>query len=76
MVAQAECTDFIFVACKYCHSQHVIFYDRQDMVDWMSGSGAIQDILHYLSVDDRELVLSNTCGSCFDSMFPPLDIHN
>ena len=43
---------------------------RRGYKKWKDGKGYIQDILNYLSADDRELMLSETCGKCFDKMFP------
>lgn len=64
---------FSEVECHQCCDIHTIFYNRNDMVDWLSGSLPIQDALHYLSADDRELLLSGICGKCFSKMFPDLD---
>ena len=56
-------------------AKYSIIYNREDMVDWLSGKGFIQDSLPYLTMDERELLISRTCGNCFDKMFPPdLDI--
>jgi hypothetical protein len=49
-------------------------YNREDMVSWLSGSGYIQDIMDYLTPAERELLISGTCGKCFDTLFSPLDI--
>jgi len=49
-------------------------YNRSDMLDWLSGQGFIQDVMPYLSDAERELLLSKTCGDCFDKLFPPLHL--
>lgn len=61
------------IQCRLCGTTYAIMYNREDMVDWLSGHGFIQDIMPYLSDAERELVLSRTCGECFDKLFPPLD---
>lgn len=68
-----NCDTYTSVVCENCGHNQTIFYNRQDMVDWLSGSGNIQDILHYLSSDERELLLSGMCGKCFEEIFKPLD---
>ena len=74
MVAAVENRSFILDAqCWRCGSTTLIILNKEDLVDWMSGSGPIEKILHYLSANERELLISNTCGSCFDSLFEPLD---
>lgn len=61
------------VRCNYCKRVYVISCNRDDLYDWLSGYSHIQDILNYLTAGERELLLSGTCGECFDKMFPPLD---
>jgi hypothetical protein len=43
--------------------------NEQDFLDWTSGVGYIQEKLSYLSADERELLISGTCGSCWKEMF-------
>lgn len=66
-------TDYCSVVCLHCGVDHVIFYNRHDMLKWLSGTLHIQHALHYLTAGERELLLSGICGKCFDNMFPPLD---
>lgn len=75
MVAMAhELNDHCNIQCKMCGNIYSIMYNREDMVSWLSGSGYIQDIMDYLTPGERELLISGTCGKCFDSLFSPLDI--
>jgi hypothetical protein len=71
MVATAHDREPYHVQCDSCMADHVMFVHRQDMLDWMAGTGYIQDLMPYLSASDRELLISKTCGKCFDKMFPP-----
>lgn len=74
MVAIADNRDtFADVPCFNCSMVYVLHYNRQDMIDWLSGSLLIQDAMPYLTSGERELLLSNTCDSCFDNMFSALD---
>jgi|SanBayMetagenome_1026888.scaffolds.fasta_scaffold09717_3 L-lysine 2,3-aminomutase len=61
--------------CKHCGRQFYLTFNKSDMYDWLSGSLPIQSALPYLSANERELLLSGTCGECFDKMFPP-DLDN
>ena len=56
--------------CQFCQVDHVVMADQMDVANWENGA-LIQDALPYLSADDRELLISGTCGACFDKMFPP-----
>lgn len=73
MVAFAERDYAAEVRCRYCGTSYSIMYNRRDMIEWMNGRGYIQDLLSYLSPAERELLISGTCGKCFDMMFPPID---
>jgi len=43
----------------------------KDLSDWKSEKKYIQDAMPYLSDSEREILISKTCGECFDKMFPP-----
>lgn len=74
MVAAVGDRSFVLDAqCWKCGNVTSIIVNKEDIADWLSGSGPIDQILYYLSPSERELLISNTCGSCFDSLFPPLD---
>ena len=57
------------VQCRQCGVVYNILANRDDIQDWVSGSGYIQDILGYLSAAERELLISGTCDVCWKSMF-------
>jgi hypothetical protein len=61
------------IECHICNRWYNILVNRYDLFDWTSGSLPIQNALSYLSANEREMLLSQTCGDCFDKMFPPLD---
>lgn len=58
------------VRCVMCGGKHVIFVKLHDYIEWKNGAGFIQDLMPYLTDSERELLISSTCGSCFDSLFP------
>jgi len=66
-------SDHCIIPCKFCGKSYLITYSRYDMVEWLSGSKTIQDAMPYLSADEREILISDTCGSCFDALYT-LDI--
>ena len=59
--------------CDMCAANYVIFLKQNDYKKWISEKGYIQDLMPYLSSGERELLISHTCGDCFDKMFQPLD---
>jgi hypothetical protein len=58
------------VRCVQCSANHVVFIKMHDYIEWKNRAGFIQDLMPYLSDADRELLISRTCGDCFDRMFP------
>ena len=74
MVAFANADNVVEIRCAMCGTSYAIMYNSQDMMDWLSGQGFIQDLMPYLSDAERELLISRTCGACFDKLFPaPID---
>ena len=56
--------------CRLCGSSHSVTVNPKKYVQWKSGKGFIQDLFPELSEDARELLISHTCGNCFDKLFP------
>lgn len=52
-----RCNDLLWVAAK-----------AEDFAKWEAGM-AVQNAFPYLSADDREILISRTCGKCWDEMF-------
>lgn len=74
MVAAIHNRSFVLdIQCWNCTRWFSIILNKQDLLDYSAGSGSITELFPYLNDNERELILSQTCGSCFDSLFPPLD---
>ena len=56
------------IKCNHCDDTHQIKINYDDVQAWKSGT-LIQDALPYLDAGEREMLISKTCGPCFDSMF-------
>jgi hypothetical protein len=61
--------DSVSVACAYCLEVHTFGCSTSGVVAWQAGE-LIQNALPELSADQRELIISGTCGDCWDEMFP------
>ena len=55
--------------CKYCDHEETITVPEADYISWHNGE-YIQDAFPYLTAGQRELMLSNTCDTCWDKFFP------
>tara|TARA_R100001377_G_C3181005_1_gene106651 strand:+ start:304 stop:513 length:210 start_codon:yes stop_codon:yes gene_type:complete len=59
----------ISVTCEHCNDKHIIIVKTKDMKAWEDGA-LIQDVLHYLTSEQRELLIRATCSDCFDRFYP------
>lgn len=60
-----------FVICQAgCGVRYTFNIDPEDYYAFQHGTFA-QDAFPYLTADQRELLISQTCGNCFNRMFPP-----
>jgi two-component SAPR family response regulator len=57
------------VVCRDCKKDFQITVRRKDYYDWKRGVKLCQNAFPYLGVDERELLISKTCGACFDKLF-------
>ena len=55
-------------ACGCCHQVTKISFNGEDWLRWQEGE-LIQVAMPYLNADERELMISGICGTCFDAMF-------
>ena len=55
--------------CNKCGSQETFFVVPDDVLKWQAGDGYIQDIFDYLTASERELMISKTCGECWNDMY-------
>jgi len=54
--------------CDSCSGSVSVAIRSKDFYRWQGGE-YIQDAAPYLSVDDREFLISRICADCFDEMF-------
>jgi len=58
----------IKITCWNCSNVYEIQVEPLDYEEWQNGM-LIQEALPYLSSDHRELLISATCGECWDELF-------
>lgn len=59
----------IKVTCFKCKKEYTINVNEDDYLNWKEGGMLVQDAFPYLSANERELLMSRICGTCFDKMF-------
>lgn len=62
----------IHVQCDICGGEHALWVRPSDWAKFGRPIAPhIQNLFPYLSAAERELLLSKTCGDCFDRMWAP-----
>lgn len=68
MVLPTDRIDLVQAVCSSCKNSVELLVNADDWMDWKRGK-LIQDAMPYLSVSEREILISGICGTCFDNMF-------
>ena len=58
----------IIATCVRCGESTIINAVIADLIKWKNGE-CIQNAMPYLNADEREILISKTCGDCFDEIF-------
>lgn len=56
------------IRCRECKTVHSIQVDDAAYKKWQYGA-FVQDAFPDMPADQREMLISNTCGKCFDKLF-------
>ena len=60
----------IYTSCPFCGKEAHVAVESADFEAWQNGA-LIQDVMWYLTPEERETLISGICPSCWDKMFPP-----
>ena len=58
----------IDIECRNCRTNYQIVAPVAAIHAWLQGE-YIKDALPMLSIDERELLISQTCNNCWEEMF-------
>lgn len=58
----------IVTTCPICKTEHVTVVNEMDFFNWQNGELA-QNAFPYLKADEREMLISGICPTCWDKMF-------
>ena len=57
------------IKCNMCGASHKISVLKKDFEEWSMGTcRPVQSVFPYLTINQRELLISGVCGECFDEM--------
>lgn len=63
---QAFC---LIAQCVYCAIPLCIPIDPKDYLAWMRGQASLEEACSYLSVDEREFIISAICPECYNDIY-------
>lgn len=58
----------IVTRCPFCGRANEVEVNEMDYLDWQDGV-LVQDAFPYLSANEREMLISGICPTCWDSTF-------
>lgn len=59
----------LITVCPFCGKENEITVKVSDYLDWQSGEVLVQNAFPYLSADEREMLISGICPTCWEEMF-------
>lgn len=59
----------VSTVCPFCGKEHEVEINEIDYYAYINGEALIQDAFPYLSADEREMLKTGICGTCWDEMF-------
>lgn len=62
--------------CPICNNISAIKIDKHKFMLYNSGFGKIQDLFPDLSENERELILTGICNTCWNALFDAIDSIN
>lgn len=63
----------VVVDCAVCHKQYILPISAAQVTAWRNGNALVQHVFSQLSADERELLMTKTCGTCFDRIFKDVE---
>lgn len=62
-----EC--LIRTVCPFCGHAHEVAVNEDDYFSWRFDGGLVQSAFPYLSADEREMLISGICPTCWEKTF-------
>jgi len=57
------------ITCHMCGVDYRVPVDKDSWIKYIQGGTPIQECFFVLSADERELIISGTCGACWDELW-------
>lgn len=63
---------FVQTRCPMCGMYNLVLVNEEDLQRWQCGELA-QNAFPYLSVEEREMLISGLCPDCWENLYPDPD---
>ena len=58
----------VVTSCPFCGCANFVEVNEMDYLDWQDGA-LVQNAFPYLSADEREMLISGICPTCWERTF-------
>ena len=59
----------MLIRCRHCRESYIVPISEQEYLNWINKGTFIQDEFPQLDSNERELLISQTCGNCWNKIF-------
>ena len=59
----------MLIRCRHCRESYIVPISEQEYLNWIKKGAFIQDEFPELDSNERELLISQTCGNCWNKIF-------
>ena len=59
----------MLIRCRHCRESYIVPISEQEYLNWIKKGTFVQDEFPKLNSNERELLISQTCGNCWNKIF-------
>lgn len=59
----------MLIRCRHCRESYIVPISEQEYLNWIKKGTFVQDEFPELDSNERELLISQTCGNCWNKIF-------
>ena len=59
----------MLIRCRHCRESYIVPILEQEYLNWINKGTSVQNALPELNPNERELLISQTCGNCWNKIF-------
>lgn len=59
----------MLIRCRHCRESYIVPISKQEYLNWIKKGTFVQKEFPKLDPNERELLISQTCGNCWNKIF-------